>query len=183
MRIAMLMLAGLVAGCGDQREASEQQADATIVSHSSIKENFHLLEGDTEVLPPSLQLHLGKILNRGSQRRLKADLVQRARTDEGTAWVFLNGSEICLAQGGRGSVACSPVTRAKEGVSLGAFSPPSEQIPRPHDFLLLGLAPDGVTKVVVVIGARRRTLAVRNNLFAASGDRPVLTKRFVHESE
>jgi hypothetical protein len=64
-------------------------------------------------------------------------------------------------------------------VSLGSFSPRSRENPRPHDFVAMGLAPDGVSKVVVSIGNKKQVLPVRNNLYSASGDLPVIIRRLV----
>ena len=172
------MLVAIVNGCGDSDRPKPANTQSN--SYSTIKDSFHLLEGSTEVLPKSSRSHLARILNTGSDSQFKPTLFQRAITANGVAWVFLNGNKVCLLQGNRGAATCSPASHARvKGVLLGAFSPPSKRIPRPHDFLLMGLAPDGVARVAITIGTRRQTIPVRNNLFSASGDRPVLVKQFV----
>jgi hypothetical protein len=182
-RIAILLLAGLAVGCGASPRGSEQRAGTRNAAYSTTMKAFHILQGTTEVMPRRLQLHLASILDRGSHSQLNAAHVQHARTTSGAAWVFVNGSDLCLASGRRGGVACSQMTRAlEEGVSLGVFSPPSKPGQRPHDFLLMGLAPDGVTQVEVSIGKRQQKIAVQSNLFSASGDQPVMLKQFVREN-
>lgn len=182
-RIVILLVAGLAVGCGASSQGSDQRVGTQRTGYSATMKAFHLLQGSTEVMPPPLELHLATILDRGSHRQFTADHVQHVRTASGAAWVFVNGSDLCLAQIGRGGVACSQMTRAREeGVSLGVFSPPSNPSQKPHDFLLIGLAPDGVTRVVVSIGHQHQKIAVRNNLFSASAEQPVLIKQFVRGS-
>jgi len=184
LTIALLLIGGLASGCGDLHGDPGQQGRTRSNSYSAAMETFDLLQGPTEAFPRPLQLHVGHLLNRKGNSPFYPILVQRARTPDGVAWVFLEGSEVCLVQGQSGSVACSPQPRAEaEGVSLGAFTPPSKRIPRPHDFLLMGLAPDGIRKVVVTIGKRRQKIAVRDNLFSASGSQPILIKQLVRAAQ
>jgi hypothetical protein len=131
-----------------------------------------------------METHLANVLHRKHPRRFRPTLVQRAKTPDGVAWVFLNGSEVCLAEGVRKSVACTSREQAREdGVFLGTFSPPSPQIPRLHDFQVFGLTPDSVTGVEVKVKTRRHTVAVENNLLSASADHPILIKRLVRGNE
>jgi hypothetical protein len=180
-----LLLIGVAAGCGQQLDPSHTQPSQGRVAgdnYVAIKQHFLLLRGPAESLPQPLRLHLTRLLRGRSAHDIRPVLAQRAVAAGEPVWVFIESANVCLAQGGLGSVACSKAGRAKlEGVSLGVFSPPSKRIRRPHNFLLLGLAPDGITRVGITVGKRRRTISVRNNVFAASGDRPILIKQFERE--
>jgi hypothetical protein len=92
---------------------------------------------------------------------------------------------VCLAQGGRGSAACtSPEDAIENGVTLGAFSPPSTTNPRLHDFLVIGLVPDSVALVQITIGRADRVVAPYRNVFSVASDaRPITVHRFVHRQD
>lgn len=167
----VLLLAVLALGCG--------QGDRNKPS-LAVKEGFPILRGPAEHFPRALRSHLAHLLSNASAQPFQPRLVQRKRTAAGVVWLFVDGEAVCLAQGSLGSVACSNAKRARsEGVSLGVFSPPSAHTRRPHNFLLMGLTPDGVTGVIVSIGKRRHMIDVRDNLFSATGDRPILIRRFI----
>jgi len=99
-------------------------------------------------------------------------------TSEGTAWVFLVRRSVCVAQGHLGGIACDPASRAAaEGVTLGVFSAPTKRRRKPHDFRLIGLAPDGVSHISVTVGTHRQTIIVRDNVFVASAEKPIVIRQ------
>lgn len=173
-----LCLAGLaislLAGCSTGTHQHEKE-------NPGIADEFFLLRGAPEAMSIPLRAHLAQVLYpRNRHLRLNAQLVQSQDTRNGTAWVFLQGHHLCLAYGVPESVACSAVDKARrEGVSLGSFTPPSPGLPQPHDFVLMGVVPDSVQQVIVSTGSRQRNLKVSDNLYAASGNRPILIRRFV----
>jgi hypothetical protein len=69
-----------------------------------------------------------------------------------------------------------------EGVSLGTFSPPSKRVHRLHHFMVLGLVPDGVERIELKIGMRRKTVEVKNNLYSVASDRPIFVRRLIHKT-
>jgi hypothetical protein len=182
-RTVLALLLALVVGCGHQSSvaphmSSEQHRQ--VGRQTGVEATFHIFQGPTEVLPPPLRMHLRQLLKKGGLHKFEPMRVQRAQTSDTVAWVFLNGKAMCLAQGNRGGLACSPRARVEaEGLSLGVFTPPSKQIPRAHDFLLMGLWPDQVRKVVVTLGTEQRTEPIRNNLFSDSAERPLLIARAI----
>ena len=149
----------------------------------ALRATFGLLRSPEETLPKPLQAHLSKILFR--KGRLSPSLVQREAADGRDAWAFSTRGMVCLAQGGRGSAACtSPKDAIENGVTLGAFSPPSTTIPRLHDFLVIGLVPDSVALVHITIGRADHVVAVHNNMFSVASDtRPITVHRFVHRED
>ena len=86
---------------------------------------------------------------------------------------------MCIAQP-RGA-SCAPTEVAiKEGVLLGTFRPPTQRQPIPHDFVLQGVVPDGISKVLVVTGQDRGFVAtVKGNSFSVESDEPVRLKRLL----
>lgn len=169
--IILLLLLVASTGCGHAPGASRVNR---IPSQREVAQ-FHLLRGPSDIMPFAVTAHLAHILAEQLDGPLTAQFVRHAPTAQGTVWVFLTETALCLAQGNRGAVACSTPSRAaSDGISLGVFSPPSTAVPRAHDFLLFGLVPDGVRHVRLKIGKRHRTVKVRNNLYSASSDRPIL---------
>lgn len=177
-----LVLAVSAIGCGQQHGPPLQHS---VTSHTPtpkhrVRQAFGTMRGPSASLPPSLRSHLTQILRRDRGSQLRASLVHQAHTSRGVAWVFLDGTAVCLAEDTNGSVACSSLAQAEsEGVSLGVFSPPSKQVPKPHDFLLMGLAPDGVDRVAITIRYRHQVIDVQNNIYSASADRPIVIRQLV----
>lgn len=139
--------------------------------------SFRLLRGPSAHLPPVVRTHLSHILANQLDGPLNPTTVRRAQTAEGVVWVFLAERSLCLAQDGHGAVGCSTLSNAEShGIQLGVFSPPSDRISRPHEFLLIGLAPDGIGRVSATIGDRLRTIRVQNNLFSIASDQPIFVR-------
>jgi len=178
-----LLLVALTLGAhpsGASLEERRVRASPT-VAYQTARDAFGLLRGQAEDLPRHLQSHLAKILSSGTYR-LTPRAVQHRRIAGQSAWVFLDRNMICLSQGHGGGAACSTAgNAAKAGISLGVFSPPNRRYPKPHDFSLLGLAPDGISRVVIAIGGRAHTIPVKTNLYTASAEQPIIVRRYVRE--
>jgi len=68
------------------------------------------------------------------------------------------------------------------GVFLGVFDPPDEYRRDPHNFLVQGVAPDGVERVQVLIDNRRNlTVDVKDNVFSVAADKPIHIKRLLRD--
>jgi hypothetical protein len=173
--LPVVLLALLVGGCG---QIGHDLPGKSAAGNSLVaKRSFHILRGATESLPLAIRSHLADQLAQPEASQFRPTLVQRAHTSEGTAWVFLERDSLCIAQGHLGGVACAQVARAvKDGVSLGVFAAPTKLQKHPHDFHLIGLAPDGITHIHVTIGPHRQLIAVRDNVFVASADRPIFIR-------
>jgi hypothetical protein len=181
--VLALILATLIVGCDQSHNSSEPARLGTEARVFDAKANFDLLNTPQEDLPEALQTHLARLLMRKQPDQFRPTLTQRSRTSHGTVWAFVNNSAICLAQGGFGSVACSNWNPGlNKGVILGTFTPPSGRIKRPHDFLVLGLVPNGVGRVLLTVGGRRHRVAVvSHNVFTATGDAPILVARLIRQ--
>lgn len=180
--IAALLAVLALSGQGSAESVS-RTTTASAKGPEALKATFGLLRSPEEILPEPLQAHLSKILFR--RGRLSPSLVQRQAAAGRNTWAFSTRGMVCLAQGGRGSAACtSPGDAIENGVTLGAFSPPSPTNPRLHDFLVIGLVPDSVALVHITIGHADHVVAVHNNMFSvASHTRPIIVHRFVHRED
>ena len=107
--------------------------------------------------------------------------LHRSYTASGYVWVVATERLMCIVHS-RGS-ACAPIPRAIQGgVVLGVFDPPDGHHKEPHNFLMLGLVPDGVTTVSGLVNYHRRILLpVKGNLVSATGDEPIHVKRLVRD--
>lgn len=175
------LLALLSVGAHPDKSALEPK-NPSATAYSTTKHTFSQFRGAAETLPAPLRIHLSNILsNNGHQ--LNPVSVQHQRIAGQAVWVFLTWNRVCLAQAHRGGVACSSIGEAnRTGVSLGVFSPPTQYQPAPHDFLLLGLAPDAVSHVVITIGKRSQTIPVRRNLYGFTADQPILIRRYIRHN-
>jgi hypothetical protein len=100
-------------------------------------------------------------------------------TNQGTIRVVITKSLLCLVQP-RGTACASKQKATKLGVILGVFRPPNKHHRAPHDFLVQGVVPDGVSHALVVVDHRQyRTIDVKNNYFSVSADKPVHVKRLL----
>lgn len=110
--------------------------------------------------------------------RARIEDVARA---EGASHFYVAATEklLCLTQP-RGATCARWGIAKQRGLVLGTFEPPTHGHPRPHDFLLQGIAPNGVRHVMVVIGQSHQiTVKVENNAFSVKRDRPVRLKRLL----
>ncbi len=182
-RPLVLLLSALAVGCGEHRNMVGAEVDHLRSGSLSDQSAFRLLEGPADSLPDRVRSQLARNLHRGSPGRFEPTHIHHAHTHVGEIWVFFDDSSVCLAQGDRGAVACTDPGHAHlEGVTLGTFTPPSSRLPRPHNFLVVGLVPDRIRQVVLNIGNRRQTLTVRKNLFSVTSSRPILITRLVRGS-
>jgi hypothetical protein len=170
----------LLVACGADGSSMDPPQAQGVAGAASAISAFALLRTPPEPMPRPLARHIAGLLKR-SDRARPAD-TQMVQTARGDVWVFLTRRELCLAQSGLGSLSCSPKKAAvKEGVVLGTFKPPSKSVPRLHEFLVLGVVPDGIHRVPVVIGEKPVThssaIPVRDNVFAVGGEEPILVGR------
>jgi hypothetical protein len=167
----------LLVGCGTGTPPSGGNDSESSAASTA----FTLLRSHSEPLPASVANQIVQILPPGLQ--FKPLDTQRVALPRGPVWIFLTDHQLCLTRI-RFGIACVPQQHAlTAGVSLGTFSPPSASIPRLHHFVLLGLAPDGIHSVLVLIGrgstARLHRLPVHNNLFQITSERPIHIRTFL----
>jgi hypothetical protein len=182
-RLLILFVISLTIGCGHHPKSSLQRPEASVrqTARYTLRKNFRLFQSAPETLPRSVRSRISRLLKEPGIS-FKPLLVQRARTTIGVGWAFLDRNRVCLVQTSVGG-ACVAVGAAKsEGVSLGTFSPPSVHVPRLHDFALIGLASDEISGVNISVGHRFRTIGVHNNLYSASGDKPMFIRNFIRRS-
>lgn len=148
----------------------------------TIENSFRLFRGNPEALPGSVRTRLSRLLNEGNAP-FEPLLVQRSQTNAEIVWAFLLREKVCLAQGTHGAAGCVAMTDATtQGISLGTFSPPSKRIPRPHNFQVLGLVPNGVARIEFKVGKGRKSAEGKNNLYSVSGNKPIFVRRLVRKT-
>ena len=164
----------LLGGCGGTDAGSSPSS----LSHEA-KTYFYILRTPPEELRRAERKHiLNTLASNGSQTL--ASEAQMVDTDHGYLWIVTTSKHVlCIAQS-RG-VGCAPIKAAvNKGVFLGVFQPPTKQRSGFHDFLVQGVVPDSVKRVVVVIGeARTHTIAVKENVFSVEAEQPVHVKRLL----
>ena len=182
MRIKLLLtvLVLPILGCGSSQSANTSSVGGSAIGlRPDMEVSFHIFQGPTETLPATMRVHLGHLIDK-TRHGLHPALVQRVPTANGVVWVFIDGGQICLAESNQGAVACSRRSDAiADGVTLGVFTPPTQRIAKPHDFLLFGLAPDDRHRALFVVGKHQRIAAITNNLFSAAADEPILLKQLL----
>jgi hypothetical protein len=180
--IGLIVVVTVVGGYSFKVTRRAEEAGAPRGTSTTIEKSFRLFDSTPEMLPVSVRARLSRILKKPGTPFTPSP-VQRSHTNGGIVWAFVVGDQVCLTQGTHGASVCVAKDVAiSEGVSLGTFSPPSQRIPRPHNFLLLGLVPDGVGRVELKIGRRRERAGVKNNLYSVSGDKPIFVRRLVRET-
>jgi hypothetical protein len=98
--------------------------------------------------------------------------IQKVGTFKGTVWLVIARNRVCIAR--RGAVACDtlrPVLR--RGLALSTFRAPKKPHEELTDFVLVGIAPDGVRAVTLLVGTKQQHRTVHNNVYAAASDAPI----------
>lgn len=151
--------------------------DADSAPHD-LRGAFSVLRTPPEAAPRRVMDSLLGTIPQQEANELSVRRALAIRTQDAT-WVFLTRHQVCLAQIRAASCASKYVAR-REGVFLGTFRPPTRQDPTPHGFLVQGLVPNNVRKVLLIIGSHRKTVvAVRGNVLSIERDRPVHVKRLL----
>lgn len=156
---------------------SPEQGSST--HHSRLAAAFRIFRTPTKTLPQR------------DARRINADLeanglprpaeIHLAATEQGRLWVFNSARQICISHV-RG-IACSSWRQAMQaGLFLGVFDPPDEHRRDLHNFLVQGIVPNDVDRVLVLVNNRRHlTLDVEENVFSLAADRPIHVKRLLRD--
>jgi hypothetical protein len=101
----------------------------------------------------------------------------RLATRRGTIWLTDLRRATCIVQARDGALACDTTAHvARRGLVLTVYAVTHD---RPHDFVLFGLAPDGVRRARLHDGDRVRAVAVRGNVYAAGSSRPLALDRLL----
>jgi hypothetical protein len=62
------------------------------------------------------------------------------------------------------------------------FDPPNARQRNPHNFLVQGLVPNSVSRVLVQVTNRRRVIIdVKENVFSALADKPIHVKQLLRD--
>lgn len=95
----------------------------------------------------------------------------RLDTPRGALWLTDLRRATCIVQASDGALACDTTAHvAQRGVVLSVYAVTDN---RPHDFVLFGLAPDGIRHAQVRTAGRVRAVAVRDNVYSAAAPGPI----------
>lgn len=139
---------------------------------------FRFLRGRRESMPREL----------GSQVAQKLGIRPRALNLATAQFIWAKGQGlwlvgggrggICLVQASGGGVACDLVARvAHRGLALGVFDAPSKANARPHNFQLLGIAPDWARSVRLSVAGSPRSTPVRHDVYLFRANAPISVKK------
>jgi hypothetical protein len=127
-----------------------------------------------ETLPARLSLRVHRIIG---SARVRLDHGWRFPMPSGTYWVVSGARLTCLIHAPRGAVTCAPNRVVlEEGLSLGTMVGGRGQH---KSFVLAGVAPRGVRGIRVEDGGRRWTLGIRDHIYSATGEQPIVVRRLL----
>lgn len=168
--VAVILLIGIAAA------AKVANSDDAGSAQPGLQGAFSVLRTRPEAAPRRVMDNLLGTIPRQEANVLSARRPLAVRTRDAT-WVFATRHQVCLAQIRAASCASKHVAR-RDGVFLGTFRPPTRQDPTLHGFLVQGLVPNNVRKVLLVIGSHgKAVVSVRGNVFSFEADKPVHVKR------
>ena len=152
--------------------STEHMAD-----QQGIRSHFSILRTPSESFSPAVAARIKRSLVSYEDHALMSDI--QLAWAAGSMWIFSTQRLLCLAQ--RRAVVCAPKGRAsREGVFLGTFRPPTNRKHVLHKFLVQGLVPDGVERILAVIGSRRKVVVdVKANVFSVRSEKPIHIERLL----
>lgn len=173
MLVALLLLIGIgvvakVAVSGDAASTSQ-----------SLQGGLSILRTRPKAAPRRvIESLLGTIHRQEANTALSARRPLGIRTRD-ASWVFATRRLVCLAQVRAASCTLKYMAQ-HEGVFLGTFRPPTRQDPALHDFLVQGLVPNSVRKVLLIVGSHHKVVVdVKDNVFSLERDEPIHVKRLL----
>jgi hypothetical protein len=172
VKLVSFILCLALLGCGNIDQSSYRGGDKAIVAE------FKVFRTPSERVPPFLLRRIDRLLKRSEKVNLVNTQLVETRT--GPVWIFLNGQKMCLVHASFGSACLKQRLARLHGITLGTFKAPTKEVPRMHQFLVLGIMPDDVKYVSATIGRERRKrhirVPVQNNVFSIAAERTVLVR-------
>jgi hypothetical protein len=139
--------------------------------------SFQVMRGRSERVPARMRDHIRKTIGT-PPGGLHFGHAQYARTEADDIWIVSGSQVTCVAQAGRGAIACdSAAAFADRGLALGAFDAPRRPTGRLRDFLVLGVAPDWADAARLETGGVLRRVPIEGNAYALRSDAPITLER------
>jgi hypothetical protein len=141
-----------------------------------------LMFGHPERMSSAMAKHIGSAIDIPTSNLLLQDSQRISAADE-VIWLVTGGDAggpiACMARAPLGAVVCGRATDfERQGLVLGTAKSSQADKDVPQDFKLLGVAPDWVKAVEVLVGSTTtRQLPVRNHVYIAQADVPIFVKR------
>jgi hypothetical protein len=157
-------------------ELTRQAAHGAQVSALTERRRFGILRGSPERLPTKIRVTVQTFF-KGSAGGLHLRSAQLAPTGEGGAWVVSGKGIVCLLPESLPALQCNLLSEAlAQGVSIGIHR--SRAVAR-RRFVVLGIAPDWASAVLMRVGKQTRRVRVRHNAYAARASSPILFVRLI----
>lgn len=169
---AVVIAGALVAALGRSSPSAPYPS-----ADSSLSDSFEILRSPSQdAYSPSARRSLRSAALVEPDARISGFHLAKAASE---FWVLPTQRSLCIAQP-RGASCVPKKVAVRDGVFLATFRPPTKHFPAPRDFLLQGLVPDGVGRVFILIGKRRRLIVdVKRNAFSVERDQPVHLMRLL----
>lgn len=167
---------------GDQRNGSDSaisglRASASTdrsVSEAELARSFAILRTVPERIPAPVRRLAENSL--GTPRTgLNFRKAWRFESVAGTIWLVGGEGVVCLLQARRGAITCTTATRFRgRGLALGLFNRSSGTRDHHVHFALVGVVPDGITRVALQIESHPRVVPVHDNTYGTQAAKPIL---------
>jgi hypothetical protein len=160
-----------------ESEGKIAQARGQEMASEVLARAFRFLRGRPESMPRELGSQVAQQLGI-RPRTLNLAAAQFIWAEGQRLWLVGGGGGICLVQASGGAVACDLAARvAHRGLALGVFDAPSKANARPHNFQLLGIAPDWARFVRLSVAGVPRSTPVRHGVYLFRANAPISVKK------
>lgn len=136
---------------------------------AELRRSVGLLRRPPTAIPQAEEEHIRKIS--GAPREGLA--FSKAHFQKGL-WVVSGRGIVCIAEENRGNVACDLESKvARDGLSIGAFTPPNDPTEAPKRFSVTGILPDSVKHLCIQVGPVEKVIVAESNVYAVAGRQPI----------
>ncbi|MET0604538.1 MAG: hypothetical protein ABW167_21310 [Baekduia sp.] len=155
-----------------QREAGTAPPGA---ARAALRQAIGAARGTPGRVPQALQKKV--LASLGAPADVAFEDAHRIETSHGAVWLTHLRRATCMIRAHDGSLACDATPRVtRKGLLLGVYAVSRG---RPHDFILLGIAPDWARRARLRIDKRTREVAVHDNTYAMAAARPIQLDRLL----
>jgi hypothetical protein len=190
-RAFLLMIVAVACICGglwylsraDHNSSSARRGlsgrDPLPATHSKTQgvEGLHLTQSPPVRLPAAVRNQIVSALGPRSAA-VRPFRTQHIATPQGDLWLVDGREQSCLIEGGKGGITCASNHLVRRyGLAVGIGDAPTQPGGKPHNFLLLGIAPDSIHRVLLKIGAGTQEVPVRHNVYTHRANVPIVISR------
>lgn len=140
---------------------------------------FNVMRSPARQLPTGLRAQVAAALGSAAGEP-QLHSARRIHTQVGDVWLVPGTHRTCLAKGDEDGITCATndiVGRA--GLALATGTAPIRADGIPHNFLIVGLAPDSFHRARLKIGSSIKWVPVRNGVYTLRAARPIVIDRLM----